>query len=303
MALLAENRILITGSNGFIGRYLVRELLERGMEVFCVDRSPTSGGTAEFQVDLMDQAATRHVIDKIRPGFIFHLAGLIHAKNLEELYRGNVVPTFNLLEAIKGAKSPSRMVIPGSAAEYGRVTFSDLPLDEERLPNPVSLYGVTKVWQTTLARYYATQGTDVLVGRLFNLIGRGVPETLSIGAFAGQLDKIKRGVIPPCIAVGNLRPKRDFVDVKDACRGLIAVAEKGKSGEIYNICSGNSLSMEDILHLMIQQSGMEIEVAVDPGRVKGEDIDDIYGSYRKLSFEANWRPIVSIGESVKMVMG
>lgn len=298
----AKSIALITGSNGFIGQHLARELACSGMEIAGVDRCLAPAGAA-LLVDLLDPVATRRTIKEIRPNYIFHMAGLIHANSLEELYRGNVEPTVNLLQAVKESGCGSRVVIPGSAAEYGKVTVSDLPLTEERLPNPVSLYGVAKAWQTTVARYYAIQGLDVLIGRIFNVIGRGVPETLSIGAFAGQLKKIAKGDIPPQIAVGNLQPKRDFIDVSDACRGLLAVAEKGRSGEIYNICSGSSLSMGNILRMMIDYSGMDVQVEVDQARIKGGDVDDIFGSYDKLATETGWYPAVTIGDSLARIMG
>lgn len=303
MAMLSEKRVLITGSSGFIARHLALELLDRGTEVFGVDRSPAPDGSALFQVDLLDPAATRQLIEEMRPDYIFHLAGVIHANSLEELYRGNVEPTLNLLEALKASRAAARVVIPGSAAEYGKVALSCLPLDEERLPDPVSPYGVVKAWQTTLARFYATQGVEVMLGRIFNVIGRGIPETLSIGAFAAQLKKIKRGGVAPRMAVGNLQPRRDFIDASDACRGLIAVAEHGVAGEVYNICSGSSVSMQDILRLMIGHTGLEVEIQVDPARLKAGEIDDSYGSYGKLAAASCWSPVVSIAESIERVMG
>ena len=273
------------------------------MSLVGVDRAvtPENMGILQLQIDLLNREAITHFIQTTRPDYIFHLAGLIYSSELQELYKGNVQLTVNLLEAVKALKKPLRVIIPGSAAEYGYIASVDLPLKETQLPNPVSPYGVAKVWQTTVARYYAMQGVDVQIGRVFNVIGRGMPEGLSIGSFASQLGKIRRGDLPPRLAVGNLKPKRDFVDVEDVCRGFIAMAEKGFSGEISNICSGKSISMEALLCLMIAKTNLKVEISIDPSRVKEIDIDDIYGDNTKLA-STGWKVTVAIEKSIEQIM-
>jgi len=296
--------ILITGSNGFVGSRLTAILSDTFREVTIrgVDRVACSNSPETYVVNFLEPEPTFKIIEKIRPDYIFHLAGVIYTKDWQALYLGNVKTTFNILEGVKKAELPCRIVIPGSAAEYGRVTVADLPINENQIPNPIVPYGVAKVWQTTIARYYATVGVDVVIGRMFNVIGPGAPEGLSVGAFVSQLGKIKRGELPPKISVGNLEPKRDFVDIVDACRGLVAVAERGRRGEVYNICSGNSISMSEILHMMIGCSGLKISVDIDPSRLKTDDIDDIFGDNTKITMETEWHPTVSIESSIKEML-
>jgi GDP-4-dehydro-6-deoxy-D-mannose reductase len=250
----------------------------------------------------LDAEHTFRIIEEINPDYIFHLAGVIYTRDWEKLYLGNVKTTFNIMEGVKKADIPCRIIIPGSAAEYGRVPVADLPINEDQITNPVVPYGVAKLWQTTIAKYYASCRFDVVIGRMFNVIGPGAPEGLSVGAFANQLRKIKRGELPSQISVGNLKPRRDFIDIVDACRGLIAIATKGKNGEIYNVCSGRSVSMEQVLRIMIQKAGVDVDVSVDPQRMKNSDIEDIFGSPDKISNTTGWRAEIELNESIAKLM-
>lgn len=295
---LRDSTILITGAEGYIGHNLCALLKETAPEsrVVGVDRRGASAGT--LCIDLLEKKAVTDLISELRPDHIFHLAGVIYSRDWEAHYKGNVETTINIFEAVKGCGLRSRVVVPGSAAEYGRISTDDLPITEMQTPDPVSPYGVAKVWQTTVTRYYAASGIDAITGRIFNVIGKGMPEGLSIGAFAGQLKKIKDGGLPPKLMVGNLRPRRDFIDVTDVCRGLVALAERGRRGEAYNICSGRSVSIEEVLTRMIKTSKLDIEVISDPARLKDADIEDIFGTHEKLSGETGWMPVVPLDSSI-----
>jgi GDP-4-dehydro-6-deoxy-D-mannose reductase len=130
------------------------------------------------------------------------------------------------------------------------------------------------------------------------VIGRGLPDTLSIGAFVSQLNRIRKGEIVPEIAVGNLRPRRDFVDIRDVCNALIALATHGVSGEVYNVCSGTSISMESLLRELISRTGLDVQVIADPSRIKSADIEDIYGSNQKIRSLTGWERAFSLSDSV-----
>jgi len=302
---MLEGTVLVTGINGFIGSHLAR-VIEADMpnvSVIGVDRImlPANMKIPYVQVDLLDKEATTQLIEATQPEYIVHLAGVIYSDNWQELYNGNVQSTVNLLEAVKTLSKPVRVIIPGSAAEYGAASATDLPLTEQQIPNPVSPYGVAKVWQTTVARYYAAQGIDVQIGRVFNVIGKGMPENLSIGSFASQLSKINTGALPPQLAVGNLKPKRDFVDVEDVCRAFISMADKGHSGEICNICSGISIAIEDLLLMMIARTKLNIRITIDSSRVKKADIHDIYGDNSRLA-ATGWQVTVPLEKSIEQIM-
>lgn len=297
-----DKTILITGSSGFIGRALfnaVKRLFPLS-RVVGLDARPGVAGTVVM--DLLQKDAVARAMEGLRPDFVFHMAGVIYSKDWEEHCKGNILSTANLLDALSAADVHPRIIVPGSAAEYGRVLPHELPLTEERPPYPVTPYGVGKLWQTTLARYYADRGMDIVIGRMFNVIGRGMPSGLSAGSFARQINDIRQKAMPPIIHVGNLSAKRDFIDINDACRALVALAEKGAKGEAYNICSGRSCSIKELLDLMIQESGLEVKAVQDAERMKDSDIDEIYGSYEKLNVLTGWSPKVLILESVRELL-
>jgi GDP-4-dehydro-6-deoxy-D-mannose reductase len=302
--MLNHKTILIAGINGFVGNHLAHILRDNYPQanVFGIDLFQVSTLHKTFVVDLRDKSAIVHLIQDLKPDCIFHLAGVIYSSNWDELFQSNVQTTSNLLESLKLANiSSCRVVIPGSAAEYGLISPTDLPLAESHVLNPITPYGVAKAWQTTIARYFASQGVNVLIGRIFNLIGKGASENSSIGSFENQLRKIKNGTSPPEIVSGNLTSKRDFIDISDACQALIDLAIKGKTGEIYNICSGKSISMEQILLKMIERLGLEIEIVVDSKRIKKDEIWDIYGTNKKINIDVGWEPRVPIDVSIQKI--
>jgi len=292
--------VIITGARGFAGRHLAATLrkLSSSVNIVGCDRTVEADAQDCRQLDLFDKEAVCALVEYVRPDYIFHLAGVVYSSDWLELYRGNVETTINVLYALKKTRVPARVVFAGSAAEYGKVPPDALPILEDVMPNPVSPYGVAKLWQTTVARYHATQGADVVGGRIFNMIGRGAPSGLSIGAFARQIRKIKRGEAAPEISVGNLSSKRDFIDVADAGRALVRLAEAGISGEIYNICSGVPVSMREVLDMMIQRAGVEVTVQTDPERLKPSDIQVSFGSYEKIRRQTGWSPGVNLEKSV-----
>lgn len=301
-----HKKILITGSQGFIGRHL-SVLIQRRYpyaEVIGVDYVDAKGkvNIPITRVDLLDQDKIADTIRRIKPDYIFHLAGKIYTSSFGELYESNVRTTKNLMECLITAESSCRIIIPGSAAEYGDVRFAALPVGEDYPPHPVSPYGVSKVWQTTVAQYYARLGADLVIGRMFNLIGKGVPEGLSLGSFVNQLKQIKKRSSERILKCGNLKAKRDFVDVEDACLGLMAIAEKGKRDEVYNICRGESHSIDSLLQEMIRMLNMTVHIEIDKERFKRQDIDEIFGCNEKIFKDTGWRPKIEIKDSCRKML-
>ena len=288
---MPEGNVLITGIGGFLGFHLANELaqLTPELNIIGIDRKPLSGVDNAVVVDLGDRDALAQIFREVAPRYVFHMAGVVYSNEFKELYNGNVEIAINLLDLAHSSDYPVRVIIPGSAAEYGRVASKDVPITEEQPLNPVSAYGVSKAWQATVARYYALLGVDVVIGRIFNIIGRGAPESLAVGSFANQIKRIVCGETPPFILVGNLSTRRDYLDVADACRGLAAVAFTGRKGEVYNICSGHSVAMADILAMMISKAGISVSVEVENQRVKSCDIEDSYGSNLKLLRDSGWQ--------------
>jgi GDP-4-dehydro-6-deoxy-D-mannose reductase len=293
--ILPPGKILVTGATGFVGAALIRSLEAEGRaaDVIAVSRR------GPYVTDLRKREDAHAMIRDVRPAVLFHLGGLINSTNLDDLYASNVASTQYLLEAI-GTHAPAcRVVVPGSAAEYGRVPQEELPISEKRVPTPLVPYGLAKVWQTATTGYFASRGVSAVVARLFNLVGTGTPTRLSVGAFAEQLRLIREGEEEPLLVVGDLTPRRDFIDVADASAALIALAATTEATGIYNVCSGRSVSMAEVLDILVTESGLDVKIAVDDARLRHRaEIPDSVGDPARLQAATGWRPLIPLRESL-----
>jgi len=298
-----NKRVLITGCQGFIGSNLARwikQLYPQARISGTVRKSRTMEG--QEIVDLTEKKDVQKLIEKTAPDYIFHLAGILYAKGWEQYYEGNIKTSINILEALKTCGLHTKIVLLGSAAEYGNVDMKDLPLTEEQPVKPVSLYGLSKACQTQAAHYYCSQGLNIVTARLFNVFGRGISRELSIGSFLYQIEKIVSGEELPILATGNLEAYRDYLFVADVCSALVCLAENGVSGEIYNVCAGSSVSMKWIVDQMIKNSGIKIEVRIDSSKYKPIDVENIYGSFGKLANVGGWKPCVALEDGIARMM-
>jgi GDP-4-dehydro-6-deoxy-D-mannose reductase len=301
---MASDRVvLVAGAGGYIGQRLllsVRQAWPQARVVGIARRAPPGG----LALDLRDADATAQLLAELQPDVVFQLAGVIQSSDWEELYRTNVLTTLNVLQALSSAPgcNRARVVVAGSAAEYGLVDAQALPVREDSLLNPVLPYGVSKAWQTTLARAWAARGLDVVVGRIFNVFGTLAPTTTSLGAFAQQIRQARDTGGSGPLMVGNLSPRRDFVDIHDIADALIALAERGRQGGVYNICSGRSVSVGDALQQMIQLSGTAVRVLTDPARVRPVDVPDIRGSLARIEADTGWLPRVAFETSLRAML-
>ena len=301
-----EQHILITGITGFIGSHLVQYL--KGFYPQCkitgIGRQPTAAAKNYnyYSIDLLDKAAVTGLIDRIRPDYIFHLAGLVFSYDWDELYRQNITSTINLLEAIRKIQLRSRVVISGSSAEYGIVPIENLPVTEDYSSVPSSPYGMIKLWQTLLAKYYSTASVPVIIGRIFNVIGYGASAQLATGDFFSQLVNIKQRSNTTSISVGNIEIKRDFLDIDDVCSALIKLAVLGQQGTVYNICSGSSTVLRDVFNSAISLAGVKAEIFVGTNKSQNLYVENIYGCNIKIKTDTNWEPTVDLESSIKKAL-
>ncbi|TPW18122.1 MAG: GDPmannose 4,6-dehydratase, partial [Elusimicrobia bacterium] len=236
----------------------------------------------------------------VRPALVFHLAGTTRPLGWEGLWAAHVRATMNLMEALAALPRPPRVVLSGSSGEYGAA--GEGAISETAPLNPVTLYGSTKRCQSLAALSYRHAGLSVLIARIFNVLGPGVPAHLAPGAFARQVAEIEQGRAEPHLAVGNLSPRRDYLDVRDVARALADIASRGVPGEAYNVCSGSAHSMGELLDRMISLSERRISVVADPAKMRGVDVPVVFGSHRKLTRLSGWAPRVSLQQSVADTM-
>lgn len=279
-------RALVTGSTGALGVVLV-DCLRKMPADFIVMTAGRSG--AEYPIHLSDKNQVARAVKQANPDIIFHLAAT-YTDAFEESYCVNVLAARNILEVVQRASKPIRVVLIGSAAEYGAVSKQENPIKEERTLKPLSTYGLTKAWQTQLGIMYFSSGVDVVIARVFNLTGQNLSEKLFVGRLYQQIDEIHRGE-RSAIEVGRLSAFRDYISIDDAVIQLLAIAESGRAGEVYHVASGKPVAMRDLLSQVLSIHGLDFSL-VQEGQGfssrKGYDVPLIYADVsktRSLSFD------------------
>lgn len=293
---------LITGIHGFAGSHLADWLLEQNEEVFGIARSMGDDGNlkpikSRVQVlpcDIMSRQELKKVIETVRPERIYHLAGVSFAPVAEKdeavVFDTNFTGTLNLLQMVKESKLNCRILFVGSAEEYGAMTEKESPVNESRPLQPVSLYGVSKASADLLAySYFLRDGLDVIRVRPYNHIGPRQNPRFVCSSFARQIVAIEKGA-EPVIKTGNLESYRDFMDVRDTVRAYHAVMEKANAGEVFNVCTGKTVSIQSILDRLLELSDISIRIERDLKLFREEEPLRICGDSSLLTRRTGWSP-------------
>ena len=303
-------RIFLTGATGFAGSHLVDRLLADGHELFALVHSATShqqlpavAQVKEIPGDLLQLTSLKRVVAEVRPDIIFHLAGQAYPalswQNPALTMAVNAGGTANLLEAAVAYGRP-RVVVVTSAEIYGPIRDDMLPLTEATIPEPRHPYGISKMAAGQLVSvYWQRYQLPVVEARPFNHIGPRQMPGFVVPDFASQLAAIKLGQKPPLMSVGNLNAQRDFTDVRDVAAAYVDLADKGHSGEAYLICSGQPVSIHDLLNILSEQADVTVEVVFDPARMRPSDTPRLYGSYGKIEEHTGWRPQIPLRQSLQ----
>jgi len=290
---------LVTGSHGFAGTHLRNLLREEEWSVAGLDRVQTgaTGGEEYFAADLTDGEAVRRVIAAFAPDVVFHLAGVRGggaAQSFAEAIAVNVLGTVNLFAALRERGRPVRVVNVGSSAQYGAVPPEENPVAETASLRAESVYGWSKAAAEAVAlAHQGVCGIDVVAARAFNHSGPGEPPHLVASAFARQIAAVEAGA-EPVIRVGNLDSVRDITDVRDIVRGYLALAEKGKPGRVYNLCSGRGVRIADLLRMLLDKTSASIEVRPDPARQRPADLPLQVGDFGLARHDLDWSPRIPL---------
>jgi GDP-4-dehydro-6-deoxy-D-mannose reductase len=295
--------IWITGVSGFTGKYLAKYLqnIPEKMKIVGLGRSNETEAETDihYKIDLNNINAITEITRFDPPDYIFHLAGAMPPVDESEMWLANVGCTVNLFRGLyKGNCLEPTIVIIGSAAEY---MMSSTGLLTETSPcGGETVYGRTKWAQTSLAIQLGEQlNFKVKVARPFNLIGPELPRRLVAGELCAQFanQDVKT------LLIGNTRSERDFIDVRDAVSAYWKIALDGNNGEIYNVCSGKPTSIEALLSLFALSSEAPKKYTIDSNRLRSVDLDCVYGSLEKTQKETGWKPMYSLEDSVKDMLG
>ena len=290
-------KALVTGAGGFVGQTLVAHLEANDDEVVAVDRA--------HGPDVTDGAAVREVIGRERPDAVYHLAAVTHIGASWdaplEVFRINAEGTFNVLAACKAA-GVDRVLVVGSADEYGAVRPEDLPLSEEAPLRPLTPYGASKVAAEFLGlQAFLGEQLPVIRVRAFNHTGREQPDRFMIPGLARRIAAAERDGRKE-IPVGSLEPVRDFTNVEDVVVAYRLLVERGEPGEVYNVCSGVGHSVADVADHLLALARHPIELVPDPSLLRPVEVPRLVGDNTRLRQATGWAPTISFEDTLAAVL-
>lgn len=307
-------RVLITGITGFAGSHLADYILanHRDVKVYGLVRWRSrmenilhiQDKVNLFEADLKDIVSLKKCLEEIKPDRIFHLAAQSFVPTSwlcpAETFAINAIGQINLFEAVLSLKLTPKIHVAGSSEEYGLVNSEEIPMKETNPLRPLSPYAVSKVAQDFLAyQYFKSYGLRTVRTRGFNHTGPRRGEVFVSSNFAKQIAEIEKKKKEPVMYVGNLEAKRDFTDVRDIVRGYWLCLEKGEEGEVYNIGTGKTYSMREILDMLLSLSKIKVKVEVDPQRLRPSDVPVLLSDCTKFRELTGWEPKIPIQKTLE----
>jgi nucleoside-diphosphate-sugar epimerase len=291
---------LVTGGSGFLGRHLLATLAERAPDASDVvalgRRCPRDWPLEAFvRADLDDSRAVARAVEALEPSVVFHLAGQTPPASPEQFYQANTRATVHLIEALQARNQPARVVLAGSAAELGPIECAAAPIGEDALCRPSDAYALSK-WFAGQYALAASSPLEVLVARVFNPCGPGMPASQAFGRFAQKLKE--PGPDPVRLAVRDLESRRDFVDVRDVARAFLALALRGRSGLVYHVGAGQSHSVAEGLEVLIRLSGRAVILEPGRGGQGGRGPRVSCADIRRIAAHTGWEPRVGWEQSL-----
>lgn len=306
-------KIFITGIEGFVGGYLLDELLKNGHEVagyhFLEDvpKKVRRTGIELIRGDVSNRESFYEALNQSKPDAVIHLAAISFVpyahSNPSLTWKVNLWGTLNLLEWIRNYSSDTFALILSTGEIYGSpISDDELPLTENSPFRPNNMYATTKA-ATDLAaqQYQKVWKLNVTIARSFNHIGPGQGEVFVTSAFAKQIAQIMLNKHAPEVKVGNLSAYRDFSDVRDVVRAYRLIVE-AKKPYIFNICSGKPVRIGSILDTLIEYANTNIKIEKDPSRLRPIDTPMVYGSHEKITNTLGWEPEIPLSKSLRDIL-
>ncbi len=296
-------KALITGIAGFVGSHMAELLLSKGFEVWDLSRprskmyhiEPIKSKLHLVDADLMDSHSLYTTINRIKPDYIFHLAAQSFVPTSwgspSVTLEVNVVGSANLFEAVRQVGIDPVIQIACSSEEYGLVHENEVPIKETNPLRPLSPYAVSKLAMDYLGyQYWESYKMRIIRTRGFNHTGPRRGDTFAESTFAKQIAMIEKGSQEPVIYVGNLDASRDYTDVRDMVRAYLLAVEKCDPGDVYNIATGSTIKIADVLSMMLGMSKVKVEIKQDPARMRPSDVPILIGDNTKFVSKTGWKP-------------
>ena len=300
------SKVLIFGAGGFVGSYLCKEFLNNGYKVIGTDKGEGTALPPEvdfYKADLMQADEVENLISKVQPDIIVNLAAIssvgVSWNMPQTTVLINVVGALNIMEAARKSEQKPKILFVGSSEEY---VISEKALDEHTQLNANNPYGISKITQEQFAKLYREQyGLEIYCVRPFNHTGVGQRDSFVLPSFCKQVAEIEKSGKPGKIKVGNLKVKRDFSHVKDVVRAYRMIVENDKCDQIYNVGSGKSYSLEDMLTYIIGLSNQNIEIEVEQSRIRPTDQPVICCDRSLIKKELGWEPQYDVFDALKEI--
>jgi len=301
--------VLVTGGTGALGYHLLSILTAaKGEQHSFSDESPfpwQRWNHVQYHTgNLLNYKEVLEVLRKTRPSEVYHLAsqssvGMSYLKPYETLST-NLLGTQNLLEAVRQTVPKCRVILLSSAEIYGRGKGKLTTLHTENdLPDPLTPYATSKACMELLGNQFRNaHGLHVMTVRPFHFTGPNHSRRFALPSIAYQLINIKQSRGEPVLFTGNLDVTRDVVDVRDLARALVVIMSTEESGESFNICTGQSYTFREMAYQLIEMSGLDVEIRLDPSLERVNEIPLLLGSGEKL-MRLGWKPIIAIDDSLR----
>lgn len=304
---IRQHRILITGAAGFVGSWLMRLLRDYAktapIEIITAGRSDDS----DYSLDVVDRLDTYRIIREVQPTAVVHLAAIAAPmearRDPSTAWNVNFQGTLNMASSVLSAAPDCKFIFSSSSEVYG-ITFEEndgRPVDERSLVQPKNMYGAAKAAADIAVGQMFYDGLRSIRFRPFNHTGPGQADSFVVSAFAKQVAGIMAGQIKPIIEVGNLDAFRDFLDVRDVVRAYATAAlseNRALDGKVYNLASGKAVQIRTILETLIGLSGRDIEIVIDPNRVRPLEVPIAVGNADAAQHAFHWIPKITLEETI-----
>jgi GDP-4-dehydro-6-deoxy-D-mannose reductase len=289
-------RVLVTGSTGFVAQWLVAHLRSRGDQVTGLDTD----------VDVTNAPALTDAITGDAPDAICHLAAQASVgaswKDQTATYAVNTLGALNVIEAALACNRPPRVLLISSSEVYGRVLPRDLPIRESHPFAPVSPYAASKAAAELIGlQAWLGEGLEVVRARPFNHTGPGQRPDFVVPALARQVAAAAAGGTG-VLETGNLDARRDITDVRDVVRAYRDLLECGRPGEVYNVCRGVAITIEEVARRLLAVAGVDLDIVIDPARVRPADLPELRGDPSRLYAATGWMPEIPLDSTLADVL-
>ena len=287
-----KDKLFLVGGTGFVGGHIV------------------SAANSSFDVvssgrgcDVRDAESVAALISQEKPDLVIHMAAVTTLaesfKNPRKTIDVNFGGVFNVLTALQESDFGGEMLFVSSSEVYGPLSEDELPVSEEKALRPTSPYAVGKIAAEVLCYQWSRAvNFKIILARPFNHIGPGQSERFAISDFARQIAAIKLGLAEPVIHVGDIDTTRDFTDVRDVADAYLLLLDRGRNGEVYNVCSGVEQSIRSLILRMCEIAGVEVELRPDPTRIRPNDQRRVRGDHAKLTADTGWQPGIPIDRTL-----